>query len=150
MHLEVAALLRRPFTGRILGTWRDPNLPRAKMDEDHEVNVDQSFESPLLLASEVALPKRVGVAFEKLVPGVRMIARRWSKTSLDDHVLHRLTRNVNAHATELLQDLGIAEAGLFRVPNEESPVRGDQSSLIVAHAAGILRTLHRSSSIRGK
>lgn len=118
MHLKVASLLRRPLARRVLGARRDPNLPRAKMNENHEVNVDQSLERPLLLASEIALPQRVGVAFEELVPCVRVVAWRRCEAGVDDHVLHRLTRNVNAHPPQLLQDLRVTEAGFLSDPQD--------------------------------
>jgi len=88
------------------------------VDEDHEVDVDQSLHRPLLPAGKIALPMRVGVAFQKLVPRVGVVAWRRCKARCVDHILHRLPRNVNAHLPQLLQDLGVAEAGLFADPKD--------------------------------
>ena len=67
------------------------------MNEDHEVDIDQPFQRPLLLARKVALPKRIGVASDELVLCVLVVARRRSEARRHDHVFHRLARNVNAH-----------------------------------------------------
>lgn len=108
VHLEVATLLRGPISSRILGARRDPDLPRTKVDEDHEVNVDKSLHRPFLFAGEVALPKRLRMALQKLVPSIRVVSRRRREARVNDHVLNRLPRNMNAHATQLLQDLRIS------------------------------------------
>ena len=75
MHLKIATLLRGPVAIRIFSAWGNPDLPRAEVNEDHKVNVDQSLHCPLLLASEIALPQRLCVPLKELVPCVGMVAR---------------------------------------------------------------------------
>ncbi len=96
VHLKVAILLGRPLTGWVLGARRNPNLTRAEVNVDHEVNFDLPLQRPLLLTGKVALPKRIGVTFQEFVPSVRMVAWRRREAGFNDHVLHRLARNLDA------------------------------------------------------
>ena len=109
------------FVVPTLGQRRDPNLSRTYVDEHHEVDVDKSLHRPFLFARKIALPKCVGVAFNELVPGVRMIARRRLKACGHDHVLHSLPRNVNAHRARFLQDFRVTKPSLLRDSDDRVP-----------------------------
>lgn len=85
MHLDVSGLLSRPFAGRVGRTGIAPDPPSPQVDEDEQVEVDQSLDRPLPLAGEVALPHRRGVASQEVGPSVGMVVPRWAEPGFDEH-----------------------------------------------------------------
>lgn len=118
MHLEVSSLLRRPFSSRICRARRYPNPSRLDVDEDEEVKIDHSFDRPLPLRREVALPHRGGMAFQEVRPSVGMVARIGTEPSFNQNVLDGLARDSVAKPPHRLDDLGVAPASLFADPDD--------------------------------
>src|SRR5690606_5836447 len=86
---------------------------------------------PLALAGKVALPHRRRVAIQEVGPSIRMIVRLWTEPCLDEHVLHRLPRDLVPEPPHRLHDLGVAPAGLLPDPDDSLT-----DALLDARAAG--------------
>ncbi len=82
------------------------------MDEDQEVQVDHHFERPRPFAREVALPQRVGMTLEKLVPLIRVGMRIGGQPCLLQDIAYRLTRDLMPEPVQGLAYFGVSPSGL--------------------------------------
>ena len=82
------------------------------MDEDQEVQVDHPFERPLPFAREVALPQRVGMTLEKLVPRIRVGMRVRGQPSFLQDIAYRLTGNLMPEPVQGFAYFGVSPSGL--------------------------------------
>ena len=82
------------------------------MDEDQEVQVDHPFERPLPFAREVALPQRVGMTLEKLVPRIRVGMRVRGQPSFLQDIAYRLPRDFMPEPIQGLADFGVSPSRL--------------------------------------
>ena len=124
------ALFFKPGSKFEFSQWATPPA------KDQEVEFDHTFDRPLPLRGEVALPHRGRVAFQKVRPRVGMVAGIRTKAGLDKDVLDGLSRDTMAKSPHGLDNLRVSPAGLF--PNTNGRI-GD--ALIGPRPAGLLLCL---------
>ena len=88
------------------------------MDEDQEVQVDHPFERPLPFAREIALPQRVGMTREKLVPRIWVGMRIGGQPCFLQDVAYSLTRYLMPEPVQGLAYFGVSPSRLGSDSND--------------------------------